>query len=285
MSMQAMEVLVDGLAFPEGPRWHDGNLWLSDMQGFEVLRLSPRGERSRVAQVPGGPSGIGFLPDGRLLVVSQHDRRVMRVEATGELREHADLRQFATWHCNDMIVDRHGRAYVGNYGDGSVPPDPPRPSDLVLVLPDGSCRIVAGGMEFPNGMAISADGGTLIVAETRSVPPRLTAFSISTDGSLSDRRVIATFGRELPDGICLDAEGAAWVASPFTCEALRVAGDGEIVDRVSTGDHGVYAVALGGTDGHTLFLCTSSTWLPEEARRLRSGAVRTLRVEVPAPAY
>jgi sugar lactone lactonase YvrE len=283
--MQAMEVLVDGLAFPEGPRWHDGQLWLSDMQGFEVLRVSPRGERSRVVGVPGCPSGIGFLRDGRLLVVSQHDRRVLRLEATGELLEHADLRQFATWHCNDMIVDRQGRAYVGNYGDDSVPPDPAKPSDLVLVMPDGTCQIAARGMEFPNGMAISEDGGTLIVAETRSLPPRLTAFSIAADGTLSSRRVIAIFGREMPDGICLDAEGAVWVASPFTCEALRVGADGEVLERVSTGDQGVYAVAIGGPDGHTLFLCTSPTWMPEEARRLRRGAVRTLRVEVPAPAY
>jgi sugar lactone lactonase YvrE len=277
--MRTFEVLADDLAFPEAPRWHEGALWLSDMHGPCVLRIDVSGSTERVVDVPESPSGLGWLPDGRLLVVSMHDRKLMRLDPSG-LVEHADLSGVATWHCNDMVVDASGRAYVGNFGSGAPPGEPITPGDIALVDPDGSVRVAASGLGFANGMVITPDGGTLIVAETRSEPPRLTAFAIDADGCLSDRRVLFEFDSEMPDGICLDAEGAVWVASPFTSEVLRVA-DGAIVERVPT-DQGCYAVALGGPDGRSLFVCTSGSWIPEEARDLRNGQVVVTTVDVPA---
>lgn len=279
--MTSLTVLSSGFAFPEGPRWHDGQLWISDMHGPQVLRVDESGAATPVATVPECPSGLGWLPDGRLLVVSMHDRKVMRLDPDG-LVVHADLSSVATWHCNDMVVDREGRAYVSNFGSGAPPGEPITPGKIARVDPDGSVSVAADGMGFANGMAITPDGKTFLVGETRSEPPRITAFDISADGALSNRRVVMEFDDAAPDGICLDAEGAIWVASPFTNEALRVQ-DGRIVRRVSTGDQGCYAVALGGADGHTLFICTSGSWIPEEARALRNGRVCTLEVDVPAP--
>lgn len=284
MNEPAVETLVDGLAFPEGARWHDGALWFSDTHACEVLRLDPgSGAVARVAEVPGRPSGLGFLPDGRLLISSTHDRRLLRREPDGTLVEHADLSAVATWHVNDMVVDRRGNAYVGNYGDGSAPPDPPHPAALALVpAAGGSARAVAEGMLFANGMVVTADGGTLIVAETRSAPGRLTAFAIDADdGSLRDRRTLVEFDDSVfPDGLAIDAEDGVWVASPFGAEVIRVDAAGTITDRLAVADP--YAVALGGEDGRDLFVCTSGTWLPEQAERERSGAIRRLRVAVPA---
>lgn len=279
--MAALEVFADGLAFPEAPRWHDGSLWISDMHGPAVLRFDDDGKRETIVEVPECPSGLGWLPDGRLLVVSMHDRKLMRLDPDG-LHEHADLTSVATWHCNDMVVDAEGRAYVGNFGDGTPPGVPVTPGKIALVHPDGEVQVAAGDMGFANGMTITPDGRVYLVGETRSVPPRITAFDIAPDGTLSNRRAVAEFTAEAPDGICLDAEGAIWMASPFTSEVVRVL-DGEIVERISTGDQGCYAVALGGQDGHTLFVCTSASWIPEEARALRSGRVNVTRVDVPAP--
>jgi sugar lactone lactonase YvrE len=277
----ASEVLAEGLTFPEGVRWHDGALWFSDMHAHVVLRQVPGEAPEAVAAVPECPSGLGFLPDGTPLVVSQHDRRVLRIEAGGT-REHADLSGLAEWHCNDMFVDSQGRAYVGNYGDASAPPDPPHPTVLILVEPDGSARAVAEDLWFPNGIAVSPDGGTLVVAETRSVPGRLTAFDVAADGSLSGRRTLAEFEGGFPDGIAIDAEGAAWVAFPFGDELVRVTADGGIDQRLPFPSP--YAVALGGPGGRELFVATAPAWEPEEAVRLRAGAVHRLAVEAPAPA-
>jgi sugar lactone lactonase YvrE len=278
----ALTVLASGLMFPEGPRWHNGQLWISDMHGLEVLRVDASGNASAVIAVPESPSGLGWLPDGRLLVVSMHDRKVMRLDED-TLVEHADLSQVATWHCNDMVVDRQGRAYVSNFGDDTPPGVRVTPGKIARVGVDGFVSVAADGMEFANGMAITPDGHMFFVAETRSEPPRISAFDINADGWLSNRRVVIEFTDAAPDGICLDAEGGLWVASPFTNEALRVL-DGRVVARVSTGDQGCYAVALGGADGRTLFVCTSGSWIPEEARELRSGRVSTLQVDVPAAA-
>lgn len=284
MNDPAAETLVDGLAFPEGARWHDGALWFSDTHAREVLRLVPGGAPERVARVPGRPSGLGFLPDGRLLIASTHDRRVLRREHDGTLVLHADLSAIATWHVNDMVVDAHGRAYVGNYGDASAPPAPPQPAELALVDPDGTARAVASELLFANGLVVSGDGATLIVAETRAAPGRLTAFAIDPrDGSLSGRRTLIEFDAAVfPDGLAIDAEDGVWVASPFSAEVIRVTAAGEISDRLAIADP--YAVALGGADGRDLFVCTSGTWLPEQAERERSGAIRRLRVRVPAAA-
>lgn len=283
MTDPAVETLVTGLAFPEGARWHDGALWFSDTHACAVLRLDPAtGATETVAEVPGRPSGLGFLPDGRLLISSTHDRRLLRREHDGALVVHADLSEIAEWHVNDMVVDARGRAYVGNYGDASAPPDPPHPARLALVQPDGTASVAAEGMLFANGLVVGGDGATLIVAETRANPGRLTAFDLDPgSGALSNRRTLIDFDAAVfPDGLAIDGEDGIWVASPFSAEVIRVDGDGAITDRLPVADP--YAVALGGADGRDLFVCTSGTWLPEQAARERSGAIRRLRVAVPA---
>lgn len=277
----ASEVLMEGLAFPEGVRWHDGALWFSDMHGHVVIRLDPDGDAETVAAVPECPSGLGFLPDGRLLVVSMHDRRLLRHEDDG-LQLHADLSGLAEWHCNDMCVDSRGRAYVGNFGDASAPPEPPHPTVLIMVDPDGAARVVAEDLWFPNGIAVSPDGGTLVVAETRSVPGKLTAFDVAADGGLSNRRTLASFEGGFPDGLAMDAEGAVWVAFPFGDELVRVTPDGEVDQRLPFPSP--YAVALGGRSGRELFVCTAPSWVPEDAERERAGSVHRLDFEAPAPA-
>jgi sugar lactone lactonase YvrE len=275
-----LDVVAAGLAFPEAPRWHDGALWLSDMYAGAVLRLPPGGQPETVVAVPGHPSGLGFLPDGRLLVVSMQDRKVLRLDAGG-LRQHADLSTVATWHANDMLVDPAGRAYVGNFGDASAPPDPPAPVPLALVQPDGTVSVASPALEFPNGMTLINGDRTLVVAETRAVPPRLTAFDVAADGTLGERRVLAEFEAEMPDGICADAADHIWVASPFTGEVLRVAPDGVVVTRIAV-PVPPYACALGGADGRTLFICAAATWMPDEALAERTGQVLAVPASVPA---
>lgn len=281
---------VTGLAFPEAARWHDGHLWFSDMHDERVFRVDGPGDITEIAHVPGHPAGLGWLPDGRLLVVSMHDRKLLRLDPDG-LTEHADLSGVATWHCNDMVVDTDGRAYVGNFGDGTAPGTPITPAALALVHPDGTVAVAAENLEFPNGAAIG--DGTLVIAETRADPPRLTSFDIGPDGTLGNRRLFARFGpvaspgdrstvSASPDGICLDAEGAVWFASWSTNEVIRVREGGEILDRRSTADAGAYSCVLGGPDGRTLFVCVAATWIPEESRRNRTGRILATRVDVPA---
>lgn len=277
-----MDTLVEGLAFPDGARWHDRHLWFSDTHAGEVLAYDPvTGALNTVAEVPGRPAGLGFLPDGRLLIVSTRDLLVLRREPDCSLVVHADLSGIATWYLRDMCVDRRGRAYVGNDGDGSDPPRPPRPADLAMVEPDGTVHDVATAMMLANGMVVTSDGTTLIVAETRSTPGRLTGFTIEPDGSLEQRRVIAEFDATVhPDGLAIDSEDGVWVASPFGDEIFRVDAGGAITDRLWAPHP--YSLALGGPDGRDLFVGTSETWIPEEAERDRSGAIRLIRVQVPA---
>ena len=271
-------VLVDGLAFPEGPRWHDGRLWFSDMHAHQVMAVDADGSLETVVEVPGRPSGLGWLPDGRLLVVSMVDRRLLRLDGDG-LTEVADLSAFATGDCNDMVVDGQGRAYVGNFGFDFAAGERRRPAVLVLVQPDGRTRVAARDLLFPNGVVITPDGATMIVAETFAA--RLTAFTVGSDGSLSGRRLFAQLHDGVPDGICLDADGAVWVASPFGNQVLRVRDGGEVADRVSTGDRGAYACMLGGVDRRTLFVCTAATPFAEEAARVRLGRIETVTIDVP----
>ncbi len=227
---QQGRVLLEGLAFPEGPRWHDGRLWFSDMHSFVVVAVDEDGNREDRARVPNCPSGLGWLPDGRLLVVSMTDRRILRQEADGSLTELADLSSLAPYHCNDMIVDREGRAYVGNFGFDLAGGAQPVLTNLILVTPDGDARVVAEDLLFPNGMVITPDARTLVVGETFGA--KLTAFDIALDGSLSNRRVWASLSNAVPDGICLDTAGGIWVASPTSGEVLRVVEGGEVTDRV-----------------------------------------------------
>lgn len=250
-----MRVLLTGLTLPEGPRWHDGRVWVSDMHAGEVVSVDPAGGARRVeAVVPHDPSGLGWLPDGRLLVVSMRDRRVLRREADGRLVEHADLSKLAPFHCNDAVADRHGRLYVGNFGFDLMAAEPVRTTVLVLVDTDGSARVVAEELAFPNGTVITPDGRTLIVAESST--RCLTAFDVADDGSLSGRRVWAKLPRGTsPDGICLDTEGFVWSACPRSGRVLRLAEGGEVVDERRLPDGlGAYACALGDT---TLFVCAA----------------------------
>jgi sugar lactone lactonase YvrE len=279
--VNAPTLFVDGLAFAEAPRWHDGALWCSDFFLRQVLRFDARGQATVVVEVPHQPSGLGWLPDGRLLVVSMTDRALMRLDGDALVRV-ADLSAIAGGHCNDMIVDARGRAYIGNFGfDLFADPVVRRPTALALVTPDGCAREVADGLEFPNGMAITPDGGTLIVAETFG--RRLTAFRIDADGGLHDRRVWAELGAIAPDGICLDAEGAIWVASPRSNEFVRVREGGEVLARVPSARQGI-ACALGGSDGRRLFLVSGQVRAAGPSLAERSACIHWVDVDVPAAA-
>ena len=271
-----LQAVVDGLAFAEAPRWHGGKLWFSDMYTHSVHCLEPDGTLTIVAEVPGRPSGLGWLPDGRLLVVAMAERRLLRLEPEG-LVEHADLSQLARFDCNDMVVDRQGRAYVGNLGFDVFGGAPMQPAALVMVTPDGQARTVADGLLFPNGAVITPDGKTLVIAETFGYC--LTAFDVAADGSLSGRRVWAALGTVMPDGICLDAEGAIWAGSPLTSEFLRIREGGAVIDRIACTQPAI-ACALGGADGRTLYLVSGPTTRPEEALAARAGRIDSVRVAV-----
>lgn len=275
----ALEVLEKGLRFPEAPRWHGDRLWYSDMYAGEVRSLDLAGRSAVEVRLDGPCSGLGWLPDGSLLVVSMVDRKLMRVDA-GCASVHADLSTLAPHHANDLVVDTRGRAYVGNFGSDISGGGAPTPTGLILVEPDGRARVVADELVFPNGMAITADGQTLIVAETFA--SRLTAFDRARDGSLSRRRVWAELGGAMPDGICLDAKNAVWLASPFSRELLRVREGGEILERIATEQLPV-ACALGGGDGRTLFVLTTLHFEPEKTVE-RTGRIEIARVSVPASA-
>jgi len=273
----APQILADGFAFLEGPRWRDGLLWVSDMHSQEVLTIDAEGRREVRFRVPNDPSGLGWLPDGRLLVVSMRDQKVLREEGD-RLVEHADLSALATFHCNDMVVDAEGRAYVGNFGFDFGSGDPPAPTVLALVRPDGTALQAADDLRFPNGSVITPDGRTLVVCETYG--GQLTAYDIADDGSLSNARVWAALEGMTPDGCCLDADGAIWVASPFHKVFLRVREGGEITDRIESEQLAI-ACMLGGADGRTLHLLTSPAVDGEESKKLRGARVETVRVEVP----
>lgn len=278
----ATTVLLDDLCFGEGPRWHEGRLWFSDMHDHKVIALGLDGRAEVIVEVPQRPSGLGWTPDGKLLVVSMVDRRLLRLEG-GTLVEVADLSPLASWHCNDMVVDAAGRAYIGNFGfDLHVDNFVYQPAELILVEPDGRARIVAGDLAFPNGTVITPDGRTLIVGE--SFAARFTAFDIQPDGSLTNRRVWATCETGTPDGCCLDAEGAIWYASPVSDECVRIAAGGRTLDRIPLRNH-AYACMLGGPDRRTLFIATSASDHPAHSRNPRTGRIEITRVDVPGAGW
>jgi sugar lactone lactonase YvrE len=246
-----------------------------------VQAVDLEGRVETIVEVAGDPSGLGWLPDGRLLVVSMRDRRLLRLDPAG-LAEVADLSALAPYHCNDMVVDRLGRAYVGNFGFDLHGGKPPVATNLLLVEPDGSVRVVADGLHFPNGCVITPDERTLVVGETFGA--RLTAFDIDTDGSLSGRRVWAQLEGIVPDGICLDAEGAIWVASPVGLGGVwRVLEGGEVTHRVGV-EHEAFACMLGGPDRRTLFVCSAADSHPDRTSD-RRGRIETVRVDVPGAGW
>ncbi|MDB5108837.1 MAG: Gluconolactonase, partial [Candidatus Binatus sp.] len=253
--MRTLKTLLEGLAFPEGPRWHDGKLFFSDMHAHQVIAVDMSGKSSVVCEVFAQPSGLGWLPDGRMLVVSMTDRKLLRLDPDG-LETVADISKLAPFHCNDMVVDAKGRAYIGNFGFDLHANEKPRATTLVMVAPDGNARIVAEDLQFPNGTVITPDGKTLIVGE--SFGRRLTAFDIAADGSLSNRKVWAELGESIPDGISLDAEGAIWVACATSSEVIRVKQGGEVTERFKVATD-AFACMLGGPDGKTLFIATAGS--------------------------
>jgi len=269
-------VLLDGLMFPEAPRWRDGWLWFTDQHARRVARVDLQGRVETLIEMDDLPGGLGWLPDGRLLVVAMTQRRVYRLEGR-RLLLHADLSGLASWHCNDMLVNARGQAYVGNFGFDLHGGAPLAPAELVRVEPDGSSRVVARDLIFPNGAVISADGRSLILAETFAA--RLTAFELDVKGELGERRLWADLGDAHPDGICLDAAGAIWVAAPNLGELLRVEEGGRVSWRIRSRG-APYACALGGDRGCSLFICSSESDDPAEACRRRSGRIETVQVAV-----
>ncbi len=272
------QLLADGFVFLEGPRWHDGTLWVSDMFAEKVLRVDTQGNTEVVATVPQRPSGLGFLPDGRLLIVSMHDKKLLRQDPNG-LAEVADVSALVRGDINDMVVDTQGRAYIGSFGYDLMGGEDAQPANIVMVTPDGQARVVADGLGFPNGSVISPDGNTFIVAETFA--HCLTAFSIADDGSLSDRRVFAQLGEATPDGICLDAEGAVWVSSFGDGEFMRVKDGGAVTHRIAVPDKRAVACILGGEDRQTLFMLTAATTVEELAQGQSAACIETVQVAVP----
>ncbi|HXJ97026.1 MAG TPA: SMP-30/gluconolactonase/LRE family protein [Terriglobia bacterium] len=291
--MPEFTTLIGSLSFTECPRWRDGRLYVSDFYTHRVLAVAIDGTAETVAHVPQQPSGLGFLPDGRMLIVSMRDRKILRREVDGSLIEHADLFGLAPWHLNDMLVNHDGRAWVGNFGFDLMGGAPARTTVLISVEPDGAAGVVAGGLGFPNGMALTPDGSTLIVAE--SMMNRLSAFQVGS-GSLGERRTWAAFGdppasteveealqqvEVAPDGICLDAEGAVWVADAMHSRVLRVAEGGRIIEERKTDGVGAFACMLGGDDGRTLFVCVAPTFHEAEASANHRASIVMTKVEVP----
>lgn len=272
-------VLLDDLVFPEGPRWHRGRLYFSDMHAGEVVAVDLDGKREVVCTVEHRPSGIGFRPDGQMLVVSMEDRKVLRHDGRA-LHVHADLGALAPFHLNDMVVDAKGRAYVGNFGFDLHGGAAPKTTNFHLVEADGAVREVARDLGFPNGPAITPDGRTLLLAE--SFGKCLTAFDIAVDGALANRRTWAKT-EIFPDGICLDAEGCVWAASPLAPGGfVRFAEGGEVRDRIDLPDRFGFACALGGPERRHLFLLEAFAADPAKiAGRRGNGRVRVVEVDVP----
>ncbi|MGZ5923148.1 MAG: SMP-30/gluconolactonase/LRE family protein [Rhizomicrobium sp.] len=284
---------VRGLNFGEGVRWHGGRFWYSDFHQHRVSSAAPDGSVRVELEIDDRPSGLGWLPDGRLLVVAMLSQRLLRREADGRAVLHADLKGLAKFHANDMLVDSRGNAFIGcfgfdidafieEHGTGSLfaEPGPPK-APIILVTPDGKAKIASPDHKFPNGMALI--GSTLVVAEC--LIPGLTAFDLAADGTLSNRRPWATLSKDppaiVPDGICSDSEGAIWCANALGREAVRIAEGGKILERVETSQF-AYSCALGGADGRDLVIATAPTSNAVLGAKEANGMLEIARVSVPA---
>lgn len=289
-----MQTLLTGGHFYEGARWHEGHFWVSDLYAGHILKVAEDGASEVVATLDDQPSGLGWMPDGSLLVVGMTQRQIWRIEPDGRRTLHADLSALVRGFANDMVVDAKGRAYITHFGFDLFLGAPPAPATLLCVQPNGEAHVVASDFLFPNGMAITPDGDTLIVAETFG--GRLSSFSIQPDGSLTDRHCMAQLGREpswesvhtlldtdfAPDGCAMDVENCVWVADAVGGRVARVSADGRITDERRPPDGlGVYSCALGGTDGRTLLLCTAPDF-DDTSRKARAEArLLTTTVSVP----
>ena len=270
--------LLSGITFGESPRWHDDRLWFSDWGTQEVVAVDLEGEREVIVGVPSSPFSIDWLPDGRPLIVSGPEGILLRREPDGSLVTHADLSSLSDHPWNEIVVDGRGNAYVNNIGF-DFPVGEFAPGIVALLTPDGSVRQVADGVAFPNGMAVTPDNSTLIVAE--SYGNKLTAFDIAEDGGLSNRRVWADLGVGVPDGICLDAEGAVWYADVPNKRCARVAEGGEELQTIEL-DLGCFACMLGGQQRRTLFI-VAQEWGGTEAMAESRRTGRVLTAPAPAP--
>ena len=277
MSAREPVQILDGLGFGEGLRWHDDRLWFSDFYAHTVSSLDPSGDLGWRPGLDERPSGLGSLPDGRLLIVAMDSRRVLRREPTGTLVVRADLSSVATSHANDMVVAADGTAYVGNFGADMAAGEPRTEARLAIVLPDGTVLAGPGGLAFPNGSVITSDGSTVIVGE--SMAQRYRAFPILADGTLGEGRLWADLGGRFPDGCTLDGDGAIWFADAMAPEVARVAEGGEVLDVIAMPDR-CFACALGGPDGRTLFVATASTF-PGGDDPDWSGRIWSVEVDVP----
>jgi len=264
------KVLLEGLLFPESPRWHNDKLWFSDMDAHKIITVDLNANTELIVEIPNRPSGLGWLPDDRLLIVSMEDCSLLRLDHE-RLTLHADLSSLATFYCNDMVVDKKGRAYVGNFGFDYFNTKPFNPAEIIIVEPSGATKIVAKNMAFPNGTVITPDYNTLIVGE--SFAARLTAFNIMEDGSLIDRRIWANLKSLAPDGICLDDEGGIWIAAPGRHRVVRVLEGGKITDKVKVKTD-AYACMLGGPDRDILFIATST-------HERINGKIEFVKVDIP----
>lgn len=295
MAQGQLHSLLEGGAFFESPRWHDGRWWVSDFYRHLVFSVSETGEPREVLEVTGQPSGLGWMPDGSMLVVSMRDHRILRWSQDAGVAEHADVSAYCGGHLNDMVVDTRGRAYVGNFGFDLMAGADPAPANLIRVDPDGRATVVAQDLLFPNGAVITPDGQTLIVGETAGA--RYTSFTINDDGSLSDRRVwaqvapappVTTLAETLgnlrfgPDGCGLDAENHIWSADEVNARCVRIAPGGDIVQEI-TAPAGLnfFACMLGGVDGRTLLICAAPDFAEHNRAAAREAVLLTTTVEVP----
>jgi sugar lactone lactonase YvrE len=295
MGARRLDTLLEGGAFFEGPRWHEGRWWVADFYRHAVFAVDDGGGSELMLEVEGQPSGMGWMPDGSLLVVSMRDHRVLRWTGRGEPALHADVSQHCGGHLNDMVVDATGRAYVGNFGFDLMGMADPRTADLIRVDPDGGASVAAEDLAFPNGSVITPDGRTLIVGETAGA--RYTAFTIAPDGALTDRRVwgqvapappITTFAETLgnltfgPDGCGLDADGHIWSADEVGARCVRLAPGGAIVEEIAMPDGlDAFACMLGGEDGRTLLMCAAPDFAEANRSAAREGVLLTTTVDVP----
>lgn len=277
-SSSDVHTVLSGLAFGESPRWHAGRLWVADWGAQELLAVDLAGQHEVVQRVASFPFSIDWLPDGRLLIVSARERRLLRQEPDGALVPHADLGGLARTPWNEIVVDGRGHIYLNNIGF-DFPGGAFHPGLIALVTPDGTLRHVTNGLAFPNGMAVTPDNATLIVAE--SYANQLTAFDIAADGRLSHRRVWAAVGDDHPDGICLDAEGAVWYGDVGNQRCVRVREGGEVLQTIDV-DRGCFACMLGGVDGRTLFMVVRE-WGGVDGADAGARTGRILTAPAPAP--
>jgi sugar lactone lactonase YvrE len=295
MATRQLRTVLEGGSYFEGPRWRDGTWWVSDFYRRTVSRVTPDGRETVVLEVKGQPSGLGWMPDGALVVTSMKDRRILRMADDGEVATLAEIGAHCGGHANDLVVDAHGHVFVGDLAFDLMGGGTPQPTSLKRVDPDGSVHVVAEELWTPNGMAITPDGGTLLVDET--LGNRITAFDLAADGSLSNRRAWAEFGalptgtttEEVigqltiaPDGCTLDADGHLWVADGIGGRVVRLAPGGAIVEEIAAPEGmGLFACALGGEDGRTLLLCCAPDFFEHTRAPVREAVLVATEVDVP----